>query len=78
MCHPVPNHRVPQPPSPTDTPVPTAAAPTKQDGRKRRWHEHKIARREELVDGTIKVGRDVVDLLVDWGSFGSPVPRTAM
>ncbi|CDZ87808.1 putative HTH-type transcriptional regulator [Rhodococcus ruber] len=63
MCHPVPNHRVPQPPSPTDTPVPTAAAPTKQDGRKRRWHEHKIARREELVDGTIKAirsrGRDV-------------------
>lgn len=25
----------------------------KPDGRKRRWREHKIARREELVDGTI-------------------------
>ena len=24
----------------------------KPDGRKRRWREHKIARREELVDGT--------------------------
>ncbi|KAA0022305.1 TetR/AcrR family transcriptional regulator [Antrihabitans cavernicola] len=30
-----------------------AAKPAKQDGRKKRWHEHKIARREELVDGTI-------------------------
>ena len=29
----------------------------KQDGRKRRWHEHKIARREELVDGTINAIR---------------------
>lgn len=25
----------------------------KSDGRKRRWREHKIARREELVDGTL-------------------------
>ncbi|MEE2032064.1 TetR/AcrR family transcriptional regulator [Rhodococcus chondri] len=40
----------------TTSPPAAAAAPTavtKQDGRKRRWHEHKIARREELVDGTI-------------------------
>ncbi|WP_176224700.1 TetR/AcrR family transcriptional regulator [Rhodococcus sp. 1168] len=26
---------------------------TKPDGRKRRWRDHKIARREELVDGTL-------------------------
>ncbi|MFD4368615.1 TetR/AcrR family transcriptional regulator [Rhodococcus sp. NPDC058521] len=35
----------------------------KPDGRKRRWREHKIARRAELVDGTIAAirlrGRDV-------------------
>lgn len=35
----------------------------KPDGRKQRWHEHKIARREELVDGTIAAirvrGRDI-------------------
>ncbi|NLE78937.1 MAG: TetR/AcrR family transcriptional regulator [Rhodococcus sp.] len=35
----------------------------KPDGRKRRWREHKIARREELVDGTISAirlrGRDI-------------------
>jgi AcrR family transcriptional regulator len=28
-------------------------AAEKPDGRKRRWREHKIARREELVDGTL-------------------------
>ncbi|MGC0365522.1 AcrR family transcriptional regulator [Rhodococcus sp. 27YEA15] len=37
--------------------------PEKSDGRKRRWREHKIARREELVDGTISAirarGRDI-------------------
>lgn len=37
--------------------------PEKPDGRKRRWREHKIARREELVDGTIAAirlrGRDI-------------------
>lgn len=33
-----------------------------------------LAGRQRLVDGTVKIGRDVVDLLVDWGSFGSPVP----
>ncbi len=36
---------------------------TKPDGRKRRWREHKIARRQELVDGTIAAirlrGRDI-------------------
>ena len=25
----------------------------KTDGRKRRWHQHKVERRNELVDGTI-------------------------
>ncbi|KJX74626.1 TetR/AcrR family transcriptional regulator [Mycobacterium lepromatosis] len=31
--------------------IPTVAAKT--DGRKRRWHQHKVERRNELVDGTI-------------------------
>ncbi len=35
-----------------------------------------LSGRQGLVDGTIKVGRDVVDLFVDWGSFGSPVPMS--
>lgn len=39
------------------------AAQSKPDGRKRRWREHKIARRAELVDGTIAAirarGRDI-------------------
>lgn len=30
----------------------------KPDGRKRRWREHKIARREELVDGTLAAIRE--------------------
>jgi AcrR family transcriptional regulator len=30
-----------------------AEQPVKRDGRKRRWEEHKIARRQELVQGTI-------------------------
>jgi AcrR family transcriptional regulator len=29
------------------------AVTTKTDGRKRRWHKHKVERRNELVDGTI-------------------------
>jgi AcrR family transcriptional regulator len=29
------------------------AATVKTDGRKRRWHQHKVERRNELVDGTI-------------------------
>lgn len=33
-----------------------------------------LSSRQGLVDGTIRATRDVVDLLVDWGSFGSPVP----
>lgn len=41
----------------TTAPDRTATPPTQQDGRKRRWHEHKIARREELVDGTIRAIR---------------------
>lgn len=29
------------------------AVAVKTDGRKRRWHQHKVERRNELVDGTI-------------------------
>jgi AcrR family transcriptional regulator len=39
------------------------AATVKVDGRKRRWHRHKVERRNELVDGTLEAirrrGRDV-------------------
>ncbi len=31
----------------------TPAVTVKTDGRKRRWHQHKVERRNELVDGTI-------------------------
>jgi AcrR family transcriptional regulator len=31
----------------------TPAKPVKADGRKRRWHQHKVDRRNELVDGTL-------------------------
>jgi AcrR family transcriptional regulator len=31
----------------------TPPAATKTDGRKRRWHQHKVDRRNELVDGTL-------------------------
>ena len=38
-------------------------AAVKTDGRKRRWHQHKVDRRNELVDGTLEAirrrGRDV-------------------
>ena len=38
-------------------------AVTKTDGRKRRWHRHKVERRTELVDGALDAirrrGRDV-------------------
>lgn len=30
----------------------------------------------QLVNGAVRAGRDVVDFLVDWGSFGSPVPMS--
>ena len=33
------------------------AATVKSDGRKRRWHQHKVDRRNELVDGTIEAIR---------------------
>ncbi|MDT5347125.1 MAG: hypothetical protein QOH91_412 [Mycobacterium sp.] len=33
------------------------AATVKTDGRKRRWHQHKVDRRNELVDGTIEAIR---------------------
>ena len=29
------------------------AGTVKTDGRKRRWHQHKVERRNELIDGTI-------------------------
>ncbi|MBI3225719.1 MAG: TetR/AcrR family transcriptional regulator [Mycolicibacterium cosmeticum] len=31
----------------------SSAAAVKTDGRKRRWHQHKVDRRNELVDGTL-------------------------
>src|SRR6201986_3817254 len=31
----------------------TQPGTVKMDGRKRRWHQHKVERRNELVDGTI-------------------------
>lgn len=33
------------------------AVTVKTDGRKRRWHQHKVERRNELVDGTIEAIR---------------------
>ncbi len=33
------------------------AAAVKTDGRKRRWHQHKVERRNELIDGTIEAIR---------------------
>ena len=33
------------------------AVTVKTDGRKRRWHQHKVDRRNELVDGTIEAIR---------------------
>lgn len=54
MCHSV-SSKLPQ--TTSSSPATEDAPPTKQDGRKRRWHEHKIARREELVDGTINAIR---------------------
>ncbi len=35
----------------------TPAVTVKTDGRKRRWHQHKVERRNELVDGTIEAIR---------------------
>src|SRR6202000_3319521 len=35
--------------------VPAGLAKT--DGRKRRWHQHKVERRNELIDGTIEAIR---------------------
>ncbi|MDT5227033.1 MAG: hypothetical protein QOH94_826 [Mycobacterium sp.] len=34
-----------------------SAATVKTDGRKRRWHQHKVERRNELIDGTIEAIR---------------------
>ena len=36
---------------------PAAARSGRVDGRKRRWRQHKIDRREELVDGTLVLAR---------------------
>src|SRR5271169_469534 len=33
------------------------AGTAKPDGRKRRWHQHKVERRNELIDGTIEAIR---------------------
>src|SRR5215472_19192301 len=33
------------------------AVTVKTDGRKRRWHQHKVERRNELVDGTLEAIR---------------------
>ena len=35
----------------------TPPVTVKTDGRKRRWHQHKVARRNELVDGTLEAIR---------------------
>ncbi|UGT78095.1 TetR/AcrR family transcriptional regulator [Mycolicibacterium smegmatis] len=35
----------------------TPPATVKTDGRKRRWHQHKVERRNELVDGTLEAIR---------------------
>src|SRR3981081_536253 len=35
----------------------TPALAVKTDGRKRRWHKHKVERRNELVDGTLEAIR---------------------
>ena len=35
----------------------TPPAAVKTDGRKRRWHQHKVERRNELVDGTLEAIR---------------------
>jgi AcrR family transcriptional regulator len=35
----------------------TQAVAVKTDGRKRRWHQHKVERRNELVDGTLEAIR---------------------
>src|SRR5882762_11032220 len=35
----------------------TPALAVKTDGRKRRWHKHKVDRRSELVDGTLEAIR---------------------
>ncbi|BBX04925.1 TetR family transcriptional regulator [Mycolicibacterium moriokaense] len=35
----------------------TSSVAVKTDGRKRRWHQHKVERRNELVDGTLEAIR---------------------
>ena len=39
------------------TVVEQTPTPVKVDGRKRRWHKHKVERRNELVDGTLEAIR---------------------
>ena len=37
----------------------TSSVALKTDGRKRRWHQHKVERRNELVDGTLEAIRRI-------------------
>ena len=37
----------------------TPPVAVKTDGRKRRWHQHKVERRNELVDGTLEAIRRI-------------------
>ncbi len=49
--------------APEEAPSGRAAGAVKTDGRKRRWHQHKVERRTELVDGALDAirrrGRDI-------------------
>lgn len=36
----------------------------------------RLAHFQGAVDGTVRAGKDVMNFLVDWGSFGSPVPMS--
>ncbi|QQR99860.1 MAG: alpha/beta hydrolase [Austwickia sp.] len=36
----------------------------------------RLARFQEAVDGTVRASKDVMNFIVDWGSFGSPVPMS--
>ena len=53
------------------------AGAVKTDGRKRRWHQHKVERRNELIDGTIEAIRrrgQYVSMDEIAGESGSPRP----
>ena len=66
----------------TSTPS-VAKAAGKTDGRKRRWHQHKVERRTELVDGALeaigRLGRDVNhDLSMDEIAAAIGVSKTVL